>query len=336
MSNILLDVKNISISFKQYNKGLKQRTIKVISDLSLNVHEGEIVAILGSSGSGKSLLAHSILGILPKNAIQEGNMYFENQKMTEKLKEDLRGEDIALVPQSVNFLDPLMKISDQVIGDVPEDKKEEYKVKQREIFEKYNLGVEVDDMLPHQLSGGMARRVLVSTALMPSPKLVIADEPTPGLDEKSVKETLSYFENMTKENVGVLLITHDIDAALKIANRIAIFYAGYVIEDTPISSFIDGNKLLHPYTKALYSALPENGFHLTKGHQPLTDEIKKGCPYYQRCPHKLEKCSNETPELKDLGDNIKVRCFLTLEELEQNSENSTSLNINEDNIEESL
>ncbi len=335
MSNILLDVENISISFKQYNKGLKQRTIKVISDLSLNIHEGEIVAILGSSGSGKSLLAHSILGILPKNAIQKGDMYFENQKMTEKLKESLRGEDIALVPQSVNFLDPLMKISDQVIGDVPEDKKEEYKVKQRGIFEKYNLGVEVDDMLPHQLSGGMARRVLVSTALMSSPKLVIADEPTPGLDEKSVKETLSYFENMAKENVGVLLITHDIDAALKIADRIAIFYAGYVIEDTPISSFIDGNKLLHPYTKSLYSALPENGFHLTKGHQPLTDEIKKGCPYYQRCPHKLEKCSNETPELKDIGDNIKVRCFLTLEELE-NSENSTTLNINEDNKEESL
>ena len=321
MSNSLLEVKNVSISFKQYSKGLKQRNLRVIMDLSIDIHEGEIVAILGSSGSGKSLLAHSILGILPKNAIQKGEMYYNGTKLTEEIKEELRGDKISLVPQSVNFLDPLMKISEQVIGDVPEDKFDEYKQKQEEIFKKYNLGPEVEDMLPHQLSGGMARRILVSTALISNPELVIADEPTPGLDEKSVKETLSYFKHMAEDNVGVLMITHDIDVALEIADRIAIFYAGYVIEDTHVSSFTgNGENLLHPYTRALYAALPENGFNLTEGHQPLSDEIEKGCIYYDRCPYKMDKCKNETPKIVNLENNTKLRCFLSLDELKKQYE----------------
>ena len=169
---------------------------------------------------------------------------------------------------------------------------------------------EVDDMYPFQLSGGMARRVLVSTALLSNPKLVIADEPTPGLDEKSVEETLNHLRQMSEDNVGVLLITHDIDAALKVANRIAIFYSGYVIEVANASDFSgEGENLLHPYTKSLFKALPHNGFELTKGHQPLHGEIPVGCPYYDRCPHKLEKCDKERPFLFPIDENKRVRCY---------------------------
>ena len=306
----LLDVENVSISFIQYTQGLNQRDLKVITDLTLDVSEGEILAVLGSSGSGKSLLAHAIFGILPENAKLKGDIKYNGKTLSQKDKEEIRGDEIALIPQSVNFLDPLMKISDQAIGYTENDKeKAQKKTKQREIFEKYNLGPEVDEMYPFQLSGGMARRVLVSTALLSNPKLVVADEPTPGLDEKTVKETLNHFKKMKEDGVGVLLITHDIHAALEIADRIGIFYSGYVIEIAENKDFSgNGENLLHPYTKALYKALPANGFELTKGHQPLHGEIQTGCPYYDRCDSPLEICNSQRPQLIDLG-NKKIRCF---------------------------
>ena len=276
----LLDVENVSISFIQYTQGLNQRNLKVITDLTLDINEGEILAVLGSSGSGKSLLAHAIMGILPENAQLNGKIKFKGKDLSQEDKEEIRGSKIAFIPQSVNFLDPLMKISDQAIGHTEsEEEKKSKKIKQREIFEHYNLGPEVDEMYPFQLSGGMARRVLVSTALLSDPELVIADEPTPGLDEKTVKETLNHFRHMKEDNIGVLLITHDIHAALDVADRIGIFYSGYVIEIAETKDFTgDGENLLHPYTKALYKALPANGFELKKGHQPLHGEIPEGCP----------------------------------------------------------
>ena len=306
----LLDVENVSISFIQYTKGLNQRELKVITDLTLDISEGEILAVLGSSGSGKSLLAHAIFGILPENANLNGKIKYKGKELTQKDKEEIRGDEITLIPQSVNFLDPLMKISDQAIGHTEsEEEKKAKKIKQREIFEHYNLGPEVDDMYPFQLSGGMARRVLVSTALLSDPKLVVADEPTPGLDEKTVKETLNHFKHMKEAGVGVLLITHDIHAALEIADRIGIFYSGYVIEIAENKDFAgDGENLLHPYTKALYKALPANGFELIKGHQPLHGEISEGCPYYDRCEMAFDRCKKERPQLINLG-NKKVRCF---------------------------
>ncbi|WP_409199975.1 oligopeptide/dipeptide ABC transporter ATP-binding protein [Methanobrevibacter sp. DSM 116169] len=310
MSEELLKVSNISISFLQYTVGLRQNLLKVISDLSLEISSGEIVAVLGSSGSGKSLLAHGILGILPSNANLSGEMTYCGENLNQDLKEKLRGDEISLIPQSVKFLDPLMKVSEQVIGECSDDaEKAEKKALQREIFEKYGLGEEVDDMYPFQLSGGMARRVLISTALMNNPKLVIADEPTPGLDEKSVKETLNHIKQMAKDNVGVLLITHDIDAALNVADKIAIFYAGYVIEVVNTEDFSgDGKRLIHPYTKALYHALPQNDFKLTEGHQPLHGEIPSCCPYYKRCDNPTERCGVNIPPLVDIS-NKKVRCF---------------------------
>ena len=134
----LLKVSNLSISFSRYIQGLRKSTIKTINDLSLSVNSGEIVAILGSSGSGKSLLAHAILGILSENAICEGVIKYKGNIIEQKDKEKLRGDEICLIPQSVNFLDPLMKISNQVIGEVKDKEDEKRKrINQRKIFEKY-------------------------------------------------------------------------------------------------------------------------------------------------------------------------------------------------------
>jgi peptide/nickel transport system ATP-binding protein len=285
---------------------LQQHELKVISDLTLSVKEGEVVAILGSSGSGKSLLAHAILGILPENANCDGTIAFKGDVLTQEKKEELRGRHICLIPQSVNFLDPLMKVSEQAIGDVPKEEREQALKHQRDVFAKYGLGEEVDDLYPFELSGGMARKVLLSTALIGNPNLLIADEPTPGLDAKSVAETIDDIKNLKEQGKGVLLITHEIDVALKTADRIAIFYSGYVIEINTVENFKSADTVLHPYTKALINSLPRNGFKLTEGVQPLKD--LPGCPYWENCPIRLAKCENNKPELVE-HDGIMIRCF---------------------------
>ncbi|WP_455645416.1 ABC transporter ATP-binding protein [Methanosphaera sp.] len=306
----LLEVKNLSISFTQYFKGLEQRELKVISDLTMDVHEHEILAILGSSGSGKSLLAHAILGILPANANINGELKYRGQELTPKLQEKLRGNKISLIPQSVNYLNPLMKIKEQAIGYIEDEtEKKELLQKQRKIFDKYGLSEDVDEMYPFQLSGGMARKVLISTALLNNPEIIIADEPTPGLDEQSIDETIKNLIDLKEQGVGMLLITHDINTAIRTSDKIAILYLGYVIEITETKNFSgNGEGLMHPYSKELYTALPETDFKLTKGHQPSYLNIPVGCPYIDNCPFKTNVCANEIPPLREINGNM-IRCY---------------------------
>jgi peptide/nickel transport system ATP-binding protein len=304
----LLKVEDLSLSFIQYTSGLRQTELKVICNLSIEAYKGEILAVVGSSGSGKSLLAHAILGILPSNAKFGGNMEFNGRKLTQEIKEEIRGKEIALIPQSITYLDPLMRISNQVIGCVEGKDESSMKKLQRDIFRKYDLKPDVEEMLPHELSGGMTRRVLVSTAVIGSAKLIIADEPTPGLDEKTLNETLSYFKDMANRGCAVILITHDIDAALKISDKIAVFYAGTVLEVANVKDFKnDGENLRHPYTRALWNALPQNKFQAIKGHQPMQDEVVDRCIFYDRCTKKNELCSRGIPQFKKINGGV-VRC----------------------------
>ena len=306
----LLEVEKLSISFSQYFNGLEQRELKVLSDLTIDVDDHEILAVLGSSGSGKSLLAHAILGILPTNAKVSGNIRYNGKQMDDELKEKLRGDKISFIPQSVNNLNPLMKVKEQAIGYIEdEDEKEQVLKKQREIFSQYDLSEEVDEMYPFQLSGGMARKVLISTALLNDPEIIIADEPTPGLDEKAVEETINNLIELKERGIGMILITHDIHTAIETSDRIAILYLGYVIEITDTKNFSGtGEKLLHPYTRSLYRALPETEFELTEGHQPSYLHIPKGCPYHENCPHQVRECHYEIPELREVNGTV-IRCF---------------------------
>lgn len=307
MKEPVLSVKNLEVSFSQYTKGLRKRNLKVITNLDIDLYEGEILAVVGSSGSGKSLLAHSILGILPRNSNVEGSIVYKNGILDKKRKEKLRGKEIVLIPQSINYLDPLMKVSDQVKLSL-ENKKEASKI-QRNIFSKYGLNEKVDKMFPFQLSGGMARKVLLSTALVSDTKVIIADEPTPGLDEKSLNEALGHFRDIADNGCAVLMITHDIDAALKVADKIAVFYAGTTLEVANVIDFKSGNeKLRHPYTKALYNALPQNEFKPIPGSQPLPTEIPKGCLFYERCEIRSNDCKNKRPNSKYIKGGM-VRCL---------------------------
>lgn len=306
----LLEIENLSISFTQYVKGLEQRELKVINDLTMEVSEHEILAVLGSSGSGKSLLAHAILGILPPNANVNGTIKYKGKELTKELQENIRGKKIVLIPQSVNYLNPLIKVKEQAIGYIEdEDLKKEKLVQQEELFKRYGLDSSVGELYPFQLSGGMARKVLISTALLNNPDTIIADEPTPGLDEQSIEETIHDLIELKNNGVGMILITHDINTAIKTSDKIAILYLGYVIEITDTNNFTgSGEGLYHPYSKALHDALPENDFKLTSGHQPSYLDIPSGCPYQENCPNKTSECISKIPPLRKLNDSM-IRCY---------------------------
>ena len=282
----------------------------VIRNLDIELYEGEILAVVGSSGSGKSLLAHAILGILPDNACTQGDIIYKGEILDEKRKEKLRGDEIVLIPQSVNYLDPLKKVGKQIkISIKDKDKKTQDEIVDN-LFKKYNLDKKVKNYYPFQLSGGMARKVLLSTALASDSKVIIADEPTPGLDEESLNEVLKDFRDIADSGRAILMITHDIMAALKIADKVAIFYAGSTLEIANTSDFKQKEvELRHPYTKALYKALPNHDFvPIDDKTQPLPNELPKGCVFSDRCPLKDKNCENQVPKIREIR-NGKVRCI---------------------------
>ena len=301
----ILSVKDWSVSSPMYDNGLEKYDLKVIVNLILDVRPGEIVAIAGSSGSGKSLLAHAVMGLLPENASISGEISYKGKVLSQKEKEALRGKEMALVPQSVSYLDPLMKVGTQVRGRKAD--KEIIKA-QREIFRRFHLDEKTEQLYPFQLSGGMARRVLVSTAVLSGAEVIIADEPTPGLDLEMALEALKIFRELSDEGKAVILITHDIDLAFHIADRIAVFYAGTTVEIAAAKDFLEGvDALRHPYSKALWKALPQNGFEPIPGFQPYAKYLPKGCLFSPRCPHKTKECEENIPMREVRGGY--VRCI---------------------------
>lgn len=299
----LLEIEDLSIAFTQYTTGLRQHELKVIRDLSIKVRAGEMVAIVGASGSGKSLLAHAILGILPNNAICDGKLLFKGEDLTAPGRQaQLRGSEIAFVPQSVACLDPLMRVGKQVKG--PRGTME----KVRSVFKRFGLKPETEQMYPFQLSGGMARRVLVSTAVIEDAELIVADEPTPGLTHALAVDALKTFREFANEGKGVLLITHDLDLAYEACDSVVVFYAGTTLEITPAEDFRNGpDTLRHPFSKALWQALPQNGFKPTPGTQPYAGGLENACPYAERCNMKTGECVSAKPPLRELRGGY-VRC----------------------------
>ncbi len=301
----LLEIHDLSVSFRMYDHALEQHDLQVISDLHLTVRPGEVVAIAGSSGSGKSLLASAILGILPGNATVHGHLHYKGSQLTPERQAQLRGTEIALVPQSIAYLDPLMKVGKQADG----HRKPRPTEKRRKLFARFGLPEKTEQLYPFQLSGGMARRVLVSTALITDAQLIIADEPTPGMSLDQAMEALKLFRTLADEGRGVILITHDIDLAFAFADRVAVFYAGTTVEIAPAADFRTGPEALrHPYSQALWRALPQNGFEPVPGFQPYAGNLPKGCLYAPRCPYKTPECEQAVPPVRTIRGG-EVRCY---------------------------
>lgn len=302
--NEILKIEHMTISFTQYEgKTASQTELPVISDLNVSVHEGEIVAVVGSSGSGKSLLAHAVFGLLPQNAAVCGNIRYQGQLLDADKIKKLRGKEMAFIPQGVQYLDPLMRVGKQIMN----GKKDAVSfARMRRLCERYDLEKGIERLYPFELSGGMARRVLLMTALMSQPKLIIADEPTPGMDLELAKRAMEDFRAFADEGNGVLLITHDLELALEAADRIVVFYAGTTVEEALVSDFAEEESLRHPYTKALYRALPAHGFLPLPGTQPYAKDMSEGCPFAPRCTKRMEACRKEIPICNVRGGS--VRC----------------------------
>jgi len=267
MGKPILEVNDLSVSFRMYDRGLTQYDLNIISRLNVTVHEGEIMVVVGASGSGKSVLAHAVLGILPPNAAVGGEMRYNGAPLTDAVRREKVGSEIIMIPQSVTYLDPVMKVGRQVCG------VHGTKAQQQAAFRRYGLRESVAEMYPFQLSGGMTRRVLISTAIISDARLILADEPTPGLSQDIAEETMRNFRELADEGRGILMITHDIDIALQVADRIAVFYDGRTVDVCDREAFLaGGDALRHPYTRALWAALPQNGFRAVAPEDFMKEE----------------------------------------------------------------
>ncbi|MHC5268696.1 ATP-binding cassette domain-containing protein [Enterococcus sp. LJL98] len=256
--NPILNVWHFSASFEMFQNSRQPIEKEVIKDLTLNVYQGEIVAVVGQSGSGKSILAHGIFGVLPANAKVKGKLFYEDVPLNEQNQKALRGEEMVLIPQSIDYLDPLLTVKKQVLG--LHEQAAAYQKMQR-LFKQLGLPQAVEECYPHQLSGGMIRRVLFATALLGEPHLIVADEPTPGMELSQATAALQILREEADRGAGVLLITHDLDLALEVANRVVIFYEGETIESMSVEHFLAGpENFKHDYSQALWRAMPQHDF----------------------------------------------------------------------------
>ncbi|VTX55143.1 Oligopeptide transport ATP-binding protein OppD [Fusobacterium nucleatum] len=252
----ILEVLNLSISFMQYNRGFTQKEITPVKELSLTVKQNEILAIVGASGSGKSLLAHAILGILPTNSKINGKILYNGEILTTEKIKKLRGKEIKFIPQSVQYLDPTRKIGKQL--------EECFEVPTKEnilnLLREFSLNDKVFDYYPHELSGGMLRRVLFATCHGKGTNLIIADEPTPGIHPKALQEILDQFINFKKQGISIVFITHDMKSAMQVADRVAIFKDGKVVGTYTPSEIKELQASVDSYTKKLWETQPSNEF----------------------------------------------------------------------------
>ncbi len=333
----LLQLDDVSVGFERYaGRGVlaPRETRFVVEHLSLSLHEGEILALVGASGSGKTLIADTIMGLFAANAQVTGRVWFDGDAMDERSLTPLRGNRIAFVPQSVESLDPLQRVGRQIERLAQGMTKQEARTRRRELFARYRLDEETARCYPFELSGGMARRVLLIGALMNRPRVIVADEPTPGLDMELAARAMDDFRAFANDGGGVLLITHDIELALRVADRIAVFEDGTVVEETAVASFASPDLLQHPFSKALWHALPEHGMEIDDERRERQEsprnavasadsEGAKGgakgthlmarwrCRRAIRCvplaPSSLASCENESVETRSLQ--AKGICF---------------------------
>lgn len=327
----LLQLDDVSVGFERYaGRGVlaPRETRFVMEHLSLSLHEGEILALVGASGSGKTLIADTIMGLFAANAQVAGRVWFDGDAMDERSLTPLRGNRIAFVPQSVESLDPLQRVGRQIERLAQGMTKQEARARRRELFARYRLDEETARCYPFELSGGMARRVLLIGALMNRPRVIVADEPTPGLDMELAVRAMDDFRAFANDGGGVLLITHDIELALRVADRIAVFQDGTVVEETAVASFASPDLLQHSFSRKLWHALPEHGMRC-EGHtsdpgelndparlRSLSSIVRSAVPDRSASlqkkkdpqpPSPLASCENESVETRSLQ--AKGICF---------------------------
>jgi peptide/nickel transport system ATP-binding protein len=305
----MLEINNLSITFNRYGGWISRSELRPIRCLDLQIKKGQIVSVVGESGAGKSLLAHAMLGLLPGNARVSGRMRYLGEELSPTRIKQLRGREIAFIPQSVGFLNPLWRVGGQVARAARLGGKDAQQAAcaRDQAFTRYRLAGEVKSMFPYQISGGMARRVMTAAATVTDAGLIVADEPTSGMDEKNSRHALAYLRQLADRGRAVLLITHDIEAALSVSDQVTVFLNGVSVETAESSDFDTVDGLRHPYTRQLLNALPQRIFMEAVNGQRVGPGGEKGCAHFGACPLEKETCGRVAPSRKTIRNGW-VRC----------------------------
>ncbi|OKP95747.1 ABC transporter ATP-binding protein [Paenibacillus sp. P46E] len=305
-------------------------TIRAVDGISLSVRKGETLGIVGESGCGKSITSLSIMQLLPKriSRIAAGQIRFEGRDMLEmpvKEVRNIRGNRIAMIFQEpMTSLNPVFKIGRQI----SESARFHLKLSKKEADERAvemlrKVGIprpeKIAQQYAHQLSGGMRQRVMIAMAMVCSPQLLIADEPTTALDVTIQAQILDLMRELQqKEGMSILMITHDLGVVAEMCDRVVIMYAGQIVEETDVATLY--NKPMHPYTQGLLASLPQlagESDRLTSipGQVPNPANLPSGCRFAPRCPMVVDRCWAERPELLEIEAGHSCRCLLQQEEV---------------------
>lgn len=313
----ILDVKNLNLGFNCEN-GFKQ----ALYDVNFTLNKGEMLALVGESGCGKTMSAMSILQLLPKTAsITSGIITFENKDILKfdcSEMRNIRGSKIALIPQDpMTSLNPLYTVGDQLL----EVLKIHHHLKGKtawqkavEAFEEVQIPCAEERLkaYPHEFSGGMKQRAIIAMALACNAEIIIADEPTTALDVTIQAQIMSLLQKIKNEKgTSILLITHDLALVKENADKIAVMYAGRIVETAPAKEFFENPS--HPYSTALLNSLPSNrGRNLETicGQPPTINQVIDGCKFHPRCKHCMEICTEKVPPYFTTGQDHISACFL--------------------------
>lgn len=311
----LLEIKNLNLFFGEY---------QALYDVSLTLKKGEMRAIAGESGCGKTITAMSVMRLLPKSAIiKSGEIIFKGENLLyykEKQMRELRGNRIALIPQDpMTSLNPLYTVGNQLIESIRAHTNVSHHQARRKAKEVMDL-VKIPDIdnklnyYPHEFSGGMKQRIIIAMALATKAELLIADEPTTALDVTIQKQIMDLVDEIKKEfGTTILLISHDLALVSNYADNISIMYAGHIVEEAPAGEFFKNP--LHPYSNALLNSLPTRNPALKlktiEGAPPSIQEDIKGCKFHPRCEYCDNNiCTSTQPNLKEKSTNHFSACLI--------------------------
>lgn len=316
MDKKLLEIKDLSVHFR-----LHDSTVRAVNGVNFELSRGETLGLVGETGAGKTTTALSILRLIqsPPGKIVSGEIYFDGKNLLEceELEmRSIRGKRISMIFQDpMTALNPIFKVEDQIAEVIIIHEKlgkKQALEKARQTLELVGIPASRGEEYPHQFSGGMKQRVVIAIALACSPQLLIADEPTTALDVTIQAQVLDMMSRL-KDEVGssMLLITHDLGVVAETCDRVAIMYAGEIVEYGPVTDVFDN--VAHPYTKGLFNSLPslDEDVHRLKpirGLMPDPARLPEGCSFHPRCPYADSQCATEPPPVYTVSPGHACRC----------------------------